>query len=456
MVENILNMRIGESGYAFLIDNKGEFLAHPNLNPENPGAFADEAADFADVLADMNDEESGLTQGNIGNTEYYIAYAPLATTGWSLGIAVEYDETISGALSMKENIDAQAAEVKEQIRDTLSSVMFRFIALTCVIIVIVLVISILVSGSVTKPMLKLTKGVIEVGKGDLDKKVDISGGDEIGTLAACFNKMTDDLKQHIADLSKVTAEKERIGAELNVATQIQASMLPHIFPPFPHRTDFDLYATMQPAKEVGGDFYDFFMTDDDNMFVVIADVSGKGVPAALFMVIAKTLLKNNAQLGLLPAEILSKTNEQLNDGNDTEMFVTVFIGRLQLSTGKFTFANAGHNPPAIKHRGGQWEYLKAQRGLVLAIMEGIKYKDNEITLGKGDMLFLYTDGVTEAMNRENALYGDPRLIETLNGISDTASLAELEAAEKADIFAFAGGAEQADDITMLVMRYIGH
>ena len=269
-----------------------------------------------------------------------------------------------------------------------------------------------------------------------------------------FNKMAGDLKEYIGNLSLVTAEKERIGAELQVATQIQASMLPCLFPAFPSRKEFDIYASMMPAKEVGGDFYDFFLVDEEHLAVVVADVSGKGVPAALFMVIAKTLIKNHAQLGQCPAEVFTRSNEQLCEGNEAGMFVTAFMGVLNLITGEFTYVNAGHNPPCLRMAEGNFEFLKLKSGFVLAGMEGVRYQENTITLKKGDMLYLYTDGVTEATDSRGELFSDFRLLEALNTCKDD-SLSGLLAGVKADIDAFVKEAPQFDDITMLVLSFRG-
>jgi sigma-B regulation protein RsbU (phosphoserine phosphatase) len=282
----------------------------------------------------------------------------------------------------------------------------------------------------------------------------IKTGDEIETLAVSMEKMTVDLITYIRDLTSVTAEKERIGAELDVATKIQASMLPYIFPAFPERSEFDIYASMLPAKEVGGDFYDFFLIDDSTLAVVMADVSGKGIPAALFMVIARTLIRNNAQYGKTPNEVFETVNNILYENNDAGMFVTAFMGYLDINTGEFTFVNAGHNPPAIRTGGGKYEYLKTRPGLVLAGRKGMSYKQSEITLQKGDELFLYTDGITEAQNNERKLFSDPRLITVINNCLDL-PLKELTLSIKHEIDEFAEGAEQADDITMLALRYHG-
>jgi len=276
---------------------------------------------------------------------------------------------------------------------------------------------------------------------------------ETGVLAEAFRSMVLDIDSYIDNLTKVTAEKERIGAELDVAKKIQASMLPSIFPPFPDRREFDLYATMQPAKEVGGDFYDFFLLDKNTLAVVVADVSGKGVPAALFMVIAKTLIKNNAQLGKSPKEVFETVNNILCENNDAGMFVTAFMGYLHIPSGKFTFVNAGHNFPLIKKQ-NKYEFLKTKPEFILAGMENMIYSENEITLEKGDTLFLYTDGVTEAMNRENKLFSDVKLLETVDKYKDSSPI-KLLPLIKNEIDRFADGAEQADDITMLALRYKG-
>ena len=280
----------------------------------------------------------------------------------------------------------------------------------------------------------------------------IRTGDEVELLADSFRKMEEDMISYIREFMKATAEKERIGAELNVATQIQADMLPRIFPAFPERQEFEVYATMNPAKEVGGDFYDFFLVDDDHLAVVIADVSGKGVPAALFMVIAKTLIKNHAQNRESPGSVFTQTNEQLCEGNDAGLFVTAWMGVLEITTGKFVYVNAGHNPPLLKRAGGQYEWLKSRPGFVLAGMEGIRYRENTLELMPGDTLYLYTDGVTEATSSAQELYGEERLQAALNEASEL-PVSQLLPRIKNCIDTFVGDAEQFDDITMLGLQY---
>ena len=308
-----------------------------------------------------------------------------------------------------------------------------------------------------KPISELnaaTKGLV----GNLDKKVkfslDIHTNDEIEELAGTFKKTNADLRKYIKELSTVTAEKERIGAELNVATRIQADMLPSIFPAFPRRDEFDLFASMSPAKEVGGDFYDFYLIDDDHIALVVADVSGKGVPAALFMVIAKTLIKSRAMLGESPAQILYNVNNQLSEGNESSMFVTVWIAVIQLSTGKGLAANAGHEHPAIRRAGGKYELSVYRHSPAVAMMPGMKFPEHEFELHPGDSLFMYTDGVAEAVDPAYEQFGTDRMLEALNKNPDASPKAQTKAV-RAAIDKFVGEAEQFDDITMLCLKYTG-
>ncbi|MBD5515579.1 MAG: PP2C family protein-serine/threonine phosphatase [Lachnospiraceae bacterium] len=282
-------------------------------------------------------------------------------------------------------------------------------------------------------------------------KLQISTGDEIENLFCAFRQMEQDINRYIEDITFVTAEKERIGAELNVATQIQADMLPGIFPAFPERKEFDIFASMNPAKEVGGDFYDFFLVDEDHLALVIADVSGKGVPAALFMVITKTLIKNQMLMGGSPGAVLEAVNNQLCENNEAEMFVTVWLAVYEISTGKVTAANAGHEYPAIRRAGGSFELFKDPHGFVLAGMENVRYKEYEMELHAGDTLFVYTDGVPEATDAGNTLFGTERMLEALNGKCDTDPKKLIEGV-KNEIDGFVGEAMQFDDITMLSLQ----
>lgn len=285
-----------------------------------------------------------------------------------------------------------------------------------------------------------------------DQYVTVHG--EAGDLAEAFRDLAVNLENYIENLTKITAEKERISAELNVATQIQADMLPNIFPAFPERSEFSVYASMNPAKEVGGDFYDFFLIDDTHLALVIADVSGKGVPAALFMVISKTLLKNQALMGESPKEILMRVNNQLCENNEAQMFVTVWFAILDLTTGILTASNAGHEYPAIRRSGGQFELYQDKHGFVLAGMEDVKYREYQLQLLPGDTIFVYTDGVPEATDSKEQLYGKERLLDALNREPDAQPEKLLEQVQE-DIDRFVGEAMQFDDITMLALTYHG-
>ncbi len=295
-------------------------------------------------------------------------------------------------------------------------------------------------------------GMVEHLEDGTAPEIVVKNNDEIKDLADSFSKMYHEIGAYISKLETVTAEKERIGAELDVAAKIQTSMLPCIFPPFPNRDEFDIYATMDPAKEVGGDFYDFFMVDDDHLAFVVADVSGKGVPAALFMVIGKTLIKDHTGLHDDLGEVFTEVNDILCSSNSEEMFITAFEGVLNLKTGELRYVNAGHETPFLCRKDGTYEPFKVKSGFVLAGMEGIRYKSGSVQLEPGDKIFQYSDGIPEAMNGKNEQYGMARLGKVLMQNSEKTP-SELLPAIKADLDAFVGGAEQFDDITMLCVKF---
>ena len=262
------------------------------------------------------------------------------------------------------------------------------------------------------------------------------------------------VKNQNQQYQKQQIENARIETELTMASSIQADMLPNIYPAFPDRPEFDIYATMEPAKEVGGDFYDFFLVDDDHLCMVMADVSGKGVPAALFMMASKIILANNAMMGKTPAQILTDTNAAICSNNREEMFVTVWLGILEISTGKLTAANAGHEYPVLMQAGGKFELIKDKHGFVIGGMDGVKYKEYELQLIPGSKLFLYTDGVPEATNAKNELFGKDRMLATLNE-NINASPDEMLKNIRYAVDGFVKDAEQFDDLTMLGMEYKG-
>jgi sigma-B regulation protein RsbU (phosphoserine phosphatase) len=286
----------------------------------------------------------------------------------------------------------------------------------------------------------------------LDKKLEIRTGDEIEELAKIFNKMTDDLKLYIKNLKETVEAKERIEQELKVARDIQYSMLPGQFPAFPDRKEFDIFAMMTPAKDVGGDFYDFFFIDNNRLFFCIGDVSGKGMPAALFMAMTKTLLKGAALNGLSPREILFNVNNALEKDNSSCMFATVFCGILNVFTGDLLYSNAGHNRPLLSD-GKAFSFMKMPSASPVGPlpMTENKFDDMTAVLKEGTFIFLYTDGVTEAMNSNFELFTDHKLEETLNALSGKNS-EELVKSVRNAVEKHADGEAQSDDITMLALE----
>jgi len=409
------------------------------------GDWYDDDQMYKDLLYDVIQKvyQTGHGTGEVmvsdGSFGYLAsAFAPVFTA----------DGTVSAVVGVDINMDIILGEVRTR---TLQI----FFSAAAIIALFLIVLMFIINKRILRPIVSLSRHMENfTGDNGAFREFAVSvTGDELQTMSESFNRMVGDIKLYIKNLSDVTADRERIAAELNVAARIQSDMLPSIFPPFPERDEFDLYATMRPAKEVGGDFYDFFLIDDNHLGIVIADVSGKGVPAALFMVIAKTLINNHARNREEPRDVFIDVNNQLCEGNETAMFVTAWFGVLEISSGKITYANAGHNPPLLKTN-GQFEWLNMEPSLFLAGMEDTFYKQCEITLKPGDELFLYTDGVTEAANNEEELFGDQRLLETVNRHLNL-PLEEFTASIKKEIDKFAGSAEQTDDITMLAMRYKG-
>lgn len=340
----------------------------------------------------------------------------------------------------------------ERMNQDVAAVFVIFLVVFVLIIAVVFFTVRRFTARLTKPLIALGDDVKTISSGDLDYRAKIYSNDEIGDLAVRFNNMAASLKTYISDLTSITAEKERIGAELDIAKHIQASMLPCIFPAFPEKPEFDIYATMDPAKEVGGDFYDFFMVDDRHLAIVMADVSGKGVPAALFMVIGKTLIKDHTTPDRDLGKVFTEVNNLLCEANSEGLFITAFEGVLDLVTGEFKYVNAGHEMPFICKAGGEFAPYKIRAAFVLAGMEDMRYRAGSMMLEPGDKVFQYTDGVTEATNSSNELYGMDRLGTILNKVKE-GTPHEILPAVKKDIDEFVAEAPQFDDITMLCLEY---
>jgi sigma-B regulation protein RsbU (phosphoserine phosphatase) len=318
-------------------------------------------------------------------------------------------------------------------------------------IILACVMSVSFAERLSKPINQLSIDVKEIGGGNLEKFIDIKTGDELEELGSAFNAMLAELKIYIGDVEKMRDEKHQIESELMIAKKLQASILPQFFTPFAENDDFRLVGSIEPSLEVGGDFYDYFYIDDHRLAVVSADVSSKGVSAALFMVITKTLINQCTRMNKTPAEVFFEVNNILCDKNDTGMFVMAFMGILDTDTGSFEYVNAGHYPPLIKRRGGDWDFLKISSGFVLAAIENTHFETNEMKLVSGDELFFYT-GVTEAVNRKFERYGRERFKTLLNNNKDK-SIYEIIKLSRADVSDYICGAVQEDDITMLLLEY---
>ena len=452
--------KLGKTGYACMIDGEGHVIfasAGSEMftpDPDNPEDLRNsDNKELAALMTKAVNGEEGIELLKIGDMSGYVAYASIETSGWSFLTVIPEDEvnepTVKLMSELQDSTDESVAASNTQITIALIMVV--------VIVIVLCLVSLLLSKRASRMLVRqvnlLTAKVGEIKGDNLDFTWEEDTGDEIQVLAESFGSLTDRMKQYIRDITEITKEKERIGAELGVATRIQASMLPRDFGEFDGLGQFTLFASMDPAKEVGGDFYDFFLVDGDHIALVMADVSGKGVPAALFMVRAMTAIRTRALMGGGPSDILSDVNDQLCVGNEEELFVTVWLAILNFRTGEGLAANAGHEHPALRHEGGAYELVKYRHGPAVATMEGLTFREHEFKLEPGDTVFVYTDGVTEATDIHDELFGEERLTNALN-INPGASPEELLPTVRAAIDTFVGEAPQFDDITMMAFHYL--
>lgn len=451
MLSRFNNVKANTSGLSYL------YLMVP---------YEDHFVYVIDAYTDQDDMDNISALGSVfeyGETEYayllpdvkakcastQVVYGEDAGFGRSISVWAPVFDSNGEVAAMVEG-DYVLTKVEKEINSYVLKILFFIVVALAVITVIMVRV---IDTGVASPIIALTKYIDSYEKGNLMlEPVTFKDDNEIKWLSDSFSNMIGKMELYITDIKKITAERERIGAELNVATKIQADMLPRIFPAFPDRKEFDIYASMNPAKEVGGDFYDFFMVDNTHLAIVMADVSGKGVPAALFMVIGKTLIKDHTKPGRDLGEVFTEVNNLLCKSNSEGMFITAFEGVLDLVTGEFDFVNAGHEIPFLCKKDGVFAPYKIKAGFVLAGMEGIRYQSGFMQLEPGDKIFQYTDGVTEATNKNNELYGMERLN---NVLCKNAALTptELLPKIKMDIDAFVGDAPQFDDITMLCLEY---
>ena len=450
---NIFNTKIGTSDYYFLIDTDGYLIARPEISKTDPqwdeilsmpldsDLHQIKDNEFQGILKELIDKNHGFVQWHRADKkDKFIAFSTSSSTNLTLGLVVS-----------KSDIEkqAKAAFIKE-----IKEVGIHFFIILISIILLTILISIRSSKRITQPIKILKDGVNKIGSGNLTCKIELKTGDELEQLADEFNKMGANLQHYIDDLEKTTKQKQHIESELNIASRIQRDMLPMIFPAYPERQEIDIFASMSPAKQVGGDFYDFFLINPNKLCFVIGDVSGKGIPAALFMVISKTLLKSEAMTDISPAEILYNVNNSLNSENDEMMFVTVLLCILDLTTGEVEFANGGHNPPLIMKKDHSVDFITLNKAKILGVFPNAIYSNQKLVLAPDEILFLYTDGVTEAMDINNNQFSEKTLHKTISGLQGL-SVEKIEGGVLKAVKEFVKEAEQSDDITILVAQYRG-
>ena len=463
-IDEYVQSRSSQNGYLCLINDEGEVL----FSPRESGVFKPRLSDRSSDLRESENtelanfvklalrEKTPLSLIEVGGKYCYMTGAPLETLGWTLISVVEKevtDQPTAALLNRYADINREATALYQKgAKSSLTTVLL----LTAVVVLLAIFAALALAKKVVKPIEHMTRRINALSGNDQAFEMEpiYRTDDEIEILAESFASLSKKTRDYISQITRITAEKERIGTELSLATRIQADMLPGIFPAFPDRKEFDIYASMDPAKEVGGDFYDFFLIDQDHLCMVIADVSGKGIPAALFMMASKIILANNAMLGKSPARILSDTNAAICSNNREEMFVTTWLGILEISTGKLTAANAGHEYPAVQQPDGSFELYRDKHGLVIGAFDDVRYKEYEMQLEPGSRLFLYTDGVTEAMDTQGNLFGTERMLEALNR-QGRAHPEQILRQVTEEINSYIGGAEQFDDLTMLCLEYKG-
>jgi len=436
----VADIRILETGRAFLLSRQGVFMAAP----ESWGVMHQNIFDLADRLGEPAVRDLGrrMVQGEEGvvsapgrgfGEPSRVCFAPLLSAGWSLGVVMPEDELL--------------ADLHALSRDVLLIGLAGFALLFLVVAGI--------SLSIARPIRELASRSREMAGGNLDVELPSRAStDEVGELTRSFDAMREALKEYIANLTETTRAKERMEAELKIAHTIQMNFLPKRFPPFPDVHSFSLHAVLEPAREVGGDLYDFFLLDDGRLFVMVGDVSDKGVPAALFMAVTRTLVKGVAAGESDPARVLDKVNRELCHDNEALLFVTMFCGVLDCETGEFVYSNAGHNPPLVVPQREAPRWLELPSGVMLGVLPEASFETRRVRLQEGETLLAYTDGVTEAMDGEGRLYSGQRLLAEAGRLQGLAPAA-LDTALLESVHNFANGAEQSDDITILALEYSG-
>ena len=434
------SIKIAETGYGFILSKNGTFVTHPDpklVMNETIFSVAEDRKDesMRELGRQMIGGKTGFTpfRSLVTGKQCWMVYAPLATNGWSLAVLFPQTELMADITRLNGTV--------------------LFLGITGFLIILGVIVWI--AGTITRPIRALSRATEHVAVGNLNIELPaIASGDEVGRLTASFAAMKTSLQQYIQKLTETTAAKERIESELKIAHDIQMGMLPKTFPPFPERAEFDIYAAITPAKEVGGDLYDLFLMDENHLCFAIGDVSGKGVPAALFMAITRTLIKTKAVQVLSPGTVLTRVNEDLALENPSMMFVTLFLGILDIRSGEMEYCNAGHNSPYLLSKGKNPIALEPTGGLILGVEKDFQYRSKTARLEKGEALFLYTDGVTEAANAGEEMFSEAGLENRLSDLTDR-PVEEIVSGVMEAVDAFVKDASQADDITMMALKFYG-
>jgi sigma-B regulation protein RsbU (phosphoserine phosphatase) len=438
-LEEMMNsIKVFESGYVILISDKGTVITHPvsGFQMHNLSELAKDARN--ESMARLAEEMMKTGEGYlpfislINQQPCWMYYTTISQTGWRMAVVFIEDELFAG----------------------LQNLYLFTVIMGLMGIVLLSVLVILFATSVTKPLRKLTMVAHKIGSGDFEVNIkEDRSTREIYLLGSAFRKMQTELKEYVKNLELTTAAKERFESELNIAHDIQQGMIPKIFPPFPERTDIDIYALLEPARQVGGDFYDFFFLDEENLCFAVGDVSDKGVPAALMMAMTITLFRAKSDLKHEVHELVSSINNDISKDNVNMMFITFFMGILNLRTGKMKYCNAGHNYPMVIKHDHTAEFLSETHGIPLGISEHFVYSAGEMIFERGDTLVLYTDGITEALSIRGDFYGDDRFADLIRKKNSGLTANELCNTIMEDVDAFTRNPERSDDITLMVLSY---
>lgn len=455
----IINTQVGERGYALLIDSRGNVISRPGITTGDEkwdesfsaeNLLTSENEGLSAVARQMTAGRSGTARVVLGGEEKYIAYAPVSSVNWSLAIVIPVDDIIAPAEETRSRIVMATNEAATHLNQQMNAAKTLFFALFVILFVIVTILSVLFARIITRPIEELRRGSEAIGTGDLDHRVLVTTGDEFEDLAHSFNTMAKNLKNYMDELQRTTAEKERFAKELEIAQGIQQSFLPDSAPEI---AGIELVAKNVPALEVGGDFYDFIPVATGQWGLVIADVSGKGVPAALFMALSRTLIRASTLVNADPALSIAHANRMIYEDAKSNMFVTLFYAVLDSRTMTLDYVNAGHNPPLLLQGESSTVRLLKAKGIALGVIDEVDLQSVRVDLKPGDVLVLYTDGVTEAINAAEEEFGEERLFAIITQNRNRPAQ-EIMDEILAGITAYAGDTPQYDDITLMILRAV--